>query len=81
MPQACFSWFWCQGLCEEEPYKKALLVVWRLLICITLFAAANFLKCSIARLLSYQFYRTAHFDKVKDAIERVRVLCGSLSLA
>lgn len=52
-----------------------------MLICITLFAAANFLKCSIARLLSYQFYRTAHFDKVKDAIERVRALFGSLSLA
>lgn len=44
--------------------------MWRLLICVTLFAAANFLKCALARMLSYSFYRTAHFAKVRDAIER-----------
>jgi hypothetical protein len=50
---------WCQQLCGEEGYQKALAIVWRLLICVTLFAAANFLKCAVARLLSYSFYRYA----------------------
>lgn len=54
--QACFHWLWC-GECDEEDYQRGLRVVWRLLVCVTLFAAANFLKCSIARLLSYSFYR------------------------
>lgn len=63
---------WCtdEG-CAGEAYQQALHVVWKLLICFTLFFGANFLKCGLARLLSYQFYRTAHFMKVKEAIERV----------
>jgi hypothetical protein len=67
--QTCFNWVWCQE-CHEEGYSRALTIVWRLLICVTLFAAANFLKCALARMLSYSFYRTAHFAKVRDAIER-----------
>lgn len=56
-PQSCFNWLWCHERCEEEAYQQALLIVWRVLVCITLFAAANFLKCCIARLLSYSFYK------------------------
>jgi hypothetical protein len=57
-------------------------VVWKLIICLTLFSVAGFIKCSLARLLSYQFYRTAHFQKVKQAIERVSdgLASGSCSL-
>jgi hypothetical protein len=99
--QVCFRWVWCQGACEEATYAKGLRIVWRVLVCITLWSTANFLKvscvremlavrlagmrappsqrspapgclqCCIARLLSYSFYRTAHFAKVKEAIERV----------
>eukprot|EP00882_Tetradesmus_deserticola_P032506 GHRQ01036936.1.p1 GENE.GHRQ01036936.1~~GHRQ01036936.1.p1 ORF type:complete len:244 (-),score=25.16 GHRQ01036936.1:171-902(-) len=70
--QVCFTWVWCDaGRCEQPAYKEAMSVVWKLLICLTLFSVAGFIKCSLARLLSYQFYRTAHFKKVKQAIERV----------
>ncbi|KAF6256732.1 hypothetical protein COO60DRAFT_1461548 [Scenedesmus sp. NREL 46B-D3] len=69
--QVCFTWVWCDaGRCEQPAYQEAMTVVWKLLICLTLFSVAGFIKCSLARLLSYQFYRTAHFQKVKQAIER-----------
>jgi hypothetical protein len=70
--QVCFTWVWCDaGVCDEAAYQEAMNVVWKLIICLTLFSVAGFIKCSLARLLSYQFYRTAHFQKVKQAIERV----------
>jgi hypothetical protein len=43
-------------------------IVWKLLVCITLFTLANFLKSFVTKLLSTHFYRTAHFRKVKDAM-------------
>lgn len=50
--------------------------MWKLLICLALFSVANFTKCGLARFLSYSFYKTAHFKKVKEAIERVcRIGC------
>jgi hypothetical protein len=73
MLQVCFTWVWCSaGICDEPAFQEAMNVVWKLIICLTLFSVAGFIKCSLARLLSYQFYRTAHFQKVKQAIERVR---------
>lgn len=72
MLQVCFTWVWCDaGRCDQPAYQEAMNVVWKLIICLTLFSVAGFIKCSLARLLSYQFYRTAHFQKVKQAIERV----------
>ncbi|WIA11707.1 hypothetical protein OEZ85_011803 [Tetradesmus obliquus] len=69
--QVCFTWVWCDaGRCDQPAYQEAMNVVWKLIICLTLFSVAGFIKCSLARLLSYQFYRTAHFQKVKQAIER-----------
>lgn len=43
-------------------------VVWKLLVCLTLFTLANFLKSFLTKLMSTHFYRTAHFKKVKDAM-------------
>jgi hypothetical protein len=42
--------------------------VWKLLVCLTLWTLANFLKSFVTKLLSTHFYRTAHFKKVKDAM-------------
>jgi hypothetical protein len=71
MLQACFHWLWCQEVCGEEAYQKTLQIFWRLLICVTLFAIANFLKCSMARVLSYSFYRWACIcqDSVKPLLQ------------
>ena len=41
------------------------------MVCLTLFCVANFLKALVTKLLSSHFYKTAHFKKVKDAIEKV----------
>ncbi|KAF8070975.1 MSL9 [Scenedesmus sp. PABB004] len=68
---ACFEWLWCQDeRCAGPTYQRAISVVWRLDVCIALFSAACFIKCALARMLSLQFSRTAHFVKVKQAIER-----------
>ena len=40
------------------------------MVCFTLFALANFLKSVLTKLLSSHFYKTAHFMKVKAAIEK-----------
>lgn len=45
-------------------------MVWKILVCLTLFSLANFLKSMTTKLLSTHFYRTAHFKKVKMAIEK-----------
>ncbi|KAF6259738.1 Mechanosensitive ion channel-domain-containing protein [Scenedesmus sp. NREL 46B-D3] len=68
----CFWTLWCDnGGCEQQgEYKRATDIVWKLLVCITLFTLANFLKSFVTKLLSTHFYRTAHFKKVKDAIEK-----------
>lgn len=45
------------------------------MVCLTLFSLANFLKALATKLLSSAFYRTAHFKKVKEALDKVR-LCA-----
>lgn len=40
-------------------------------MCLTLFTLANFLKALVTKLLSTTFYRTAHFKKVKEALDKV----------
>jgi hypothetical protein len=42
------------------------------MVCLTLFCLANFLKALATKLLSTTFYRTAHFGKVKEALDKVR---------
>lgn len=51
-----------------SPCPQATDIVWKLLVCLTLFSLANFLKSFVTKLLSTHFYRTAHFKKVKDAM-------------
>jgi hypothetical protein len=46
-------------------------VVWKLMVCLTLFCLANFLRALATKLLSTTFYRTAHFAKVKEALDKV----------
>eukprot|EP00775_Hariotina_reticulata_P008974 gene8974-9149_t len=69
----CFWTAWCDGDNDcrmQGPYKTATDVVYKLMVCLTLFSLANFLKALITKLLSSHFYKTAHFKKVKDAIEK-----------
>ena len=44
--------------------RQATGVVWNLMVCLTLFSLANFLKAVLTKLLSSHFYRSAHFKKV-----------------
>lgn len=41
------------------------------MVCLTLFSLANFAKALVTKLLSSAFYRTAHFKKVKEALDKV----------
>lgn len=68
----CFRAAWCSADgCESTPaYKEVTDVLWKILICLMLFTLANFLKSALSKALSAQFYRTAHVDKVKDAIQQ-----------
>jgi hypothetical protein len=55
--------------------------VWKLVVCLMLFCLANFLKAAATKLLSSAFHRTAHFAKVKEALDKVCVcvcvwVCG-----
>ncbi len=56
---------------------QASLVLWRLMLCFMIFSLANFAKSLVTKLLSTHFYRTAHFKKVKQAIEKVGT-CSAL---
>ena len=72
--QIIFRVAWCRdkGACRGADYVAATEVVWKLMACLTLFALANFLKALATKLLSSAFYRTAHFRKVKEALDKVR---------
>lgn len=45
-------------------------LVWKLLICSALFSLANLITCMTAKILSRQFYRSAHMDKLQSALEK-----------
>lgn len=46
--------------------------LWKVMLCTFFFTMANFLKAMLTKFMSTHFYRTAHFKKVKQAIEKVR---------
>ncbi|GIM08846.1 hypothetical protein Vretimale_12810, partial [Volvox reticuliferus] len=74
--QTVFRWAWCQSTsayprrCQQPAYVQATLIVWNLLLCLMLFCLANLLKAVLAKLLTTHFYRTAHFNKLKSALEK-----------
>ena len=77
--QVIFRVAWCRdkGACRGADYLAASGVVWKLMACLALFALANFLKALATKLLSAAFYRTAHFKKVKEALDKVCVVGGA----
>ena len=44
----------------------------QVLICIVLAASADLLKVLCAKMMASHFHRKAHFDKMQDAINKVR---------
>lgn len=42
------------------------------LVCVLIGAGANVLKTLAAKLLATSFHRQAHFDKMQDALSKVR---------
>ncbi len=44
----------------------------QVLVCFVIGAAANVLKTLAAKLMATQFHRQAHFDKMQDALSKVR---------
>ncbi|KAG2492831.1 hypothetical protein HYH03_008986 [Edaphochlamys debaryana] len=74
--QAMFRWSWCAPKesqpkrCQEAAYIQATNIVWNALLCLMLFCLANLLKAVLAKLLTTHFYRTAHFKKLRKALEK-----------
>ncbi|EFJ41662.1 hypothetical protein VOLCADRAFT_98375 [Volvox carteri f. nagariensis] len=74
--QTVFRWAWCHNTatfrrrCESPAYLQATSAVWNVLLCLMLFCLANLLKAVLAKLLTTHFYRTAHFKKLKSALEK-----------
>ncbi|GIL52978.1 hypothetical protein Vafri_8559, partial [Volvox africanus] len=68
---ACFVWLWCEkDRCNSKLYHDAREVTWRVVLCIMLFTLANVIKVVTAKFFSMHFYRTAHFKKLKDSLEK-----------
>eukprot|EP00877_Chromochloris_zofingiensis_P004797 jgi/Chrzof1/14318/UNPLg00590.t1 len=67
-----FNVFWCTSdrCTRDASYVKAANITWNILLCIMLFALANFIKSLLAKLLSSHFYHTAHMKKVKAAVDK-----------
>lgn len=66
-----FNWAWCDGKrCDDPDYDKAKEVLWRLVLCLSLFSLANFIKCVVAKAMSSHFYSTTHFNTVKRELEK-----------
>ncbi|GIM07093.1 hypothetical protein Vretimale_11323 [Volvox reticuliferus] len=68
---ACFTWLWCEkDRCSSSLYLDARAVTWRVVLCIMLYTLANVIKVVTAKVFSMHFYRTAHFKKLKDSLEK-----------
>ncbi|GLI59883.1 hypothetical protein VaNZ11_001803, partial [Volvox africanus] len=68
---ACFVWLWCEkDRCSSSLYHDARDATWRVVLCIMLFTLANLIKVVTAKIFSMHFYRTAHFKKLKDSLEK-----------
>ncbi|KXZ50164.1 hypothetical protein GPECTOR_17g800 [Gonium pectorale] len=82
LPWFCtmFRWAWCTSTsrfpkrCQQPAYLQATSILWNCLLCVMLFCLANLLKAVLAKLLTTHFYRTAHFNKLKKALEKEYVL-------
>lgn len=59
---------------RREP-EEALTVWWlavKLLVCGMIAACAHLLKTLLAKLMASNFHKRAHFDKIQDALNKVR---------
>ncbi len=56
-------------MCVLAP-MQAVDAVWKVQICLVLWALANLAKGVLAKLLSTHFYRSAHFQKLQEALEK-----------
>ena len=52
----------------------------KLLVCGMIAACAHLLKTLLAKLMASNFHKRAHFDKIQDALNKVRPAPGLLEL-
>lgn len=56
---------------DDSPFSSE-----QVLVCLVIAACANVLKTLAAKLLATSFHRQAHFDKMQDALSKVRISKG-----
>lgn len=66
------------GIERPEDVQYAYSLVLRLLICSILLAAGNVLKTLLAKLLASHVHRQAFFDKMQDALQKVKLIEAQL---
>lgn len=57
---------------RPEDVQLAYMTVLKLLACLVLFTLGNVIKTLLAKLLASNFHRKAFFDKMQDALQKVR---------
>ena len=57
---------------HQEEAQHSYSFVLKALACLVLFAAGNLLKTLLAKLLASHFHRRAFFDKMQDALQKVK---------
>ena len=62
------------GIPRPEEVQLAYIIVLKLLFCLALFAAGNVAKTLLAKLLASHVHKRSFFDKMQDALEKVKVL-------
>jgi len=58
------------GQCDDVEYQMAVYTVERVLLCVLLFAGACWISSGATKAASTHFYRTAHFKKMQEALEK-----------
>ncbi len=60
------------GIKRPDDIQAAWNTALKVLICIAMFFAAQLVKTVAAKLVARSFYKRAHFDKMQDALNKVR---------
>eukprot|EP00873_Tetraselmis_striata_P023633 jgi/Tetstr1/443897/TSEL_031849.t1 len=58
------------GHCGAEGYQQMVAAMEKALLCVLLFAAACWISSAATKAASTHFYRTAHFKKMQEALEK-----------
>mmetsp|Transcript_13836 Transcript_13836/g.34913 ORF Transcript_13836/g.34913 Transcript_13836/m.34913 type:complete len:921 (-) Transcript_13836:438-3200(-) len=68
----CFGKF--EKTCEDPVYVARSVVGMKCLLCLGLFLTASWLACLASKMLSTHFYKSTHFKKFREALNREYVL-------